>query len=148
HPLHIVLSTQALSDETFALLLLLALIAAWQFASKPTWARAIALGVLLGLGGATKLTPLLLAPPLVTYGLVRLYFDRTPEGKRGGIMLIAQPFIAFAAFIMVYPWTWVNPIERTWRLFSFRAGEMEAQTSAWPNALTEGPLDALSRFGH
>lgn len=148
HPLHIVLSTQALSDETFALMLLLALIAAWQFASKPTWTRAIALGVLLGLGGATKLTPLLLAPPLVVYGMIRMWFDRTPDGKRAGWMLIAQPLIAFVTFIAVYPWTWVNPIERTWRLFSFRAGEMDAQSSAWPSAQTEGPLDALARFGH
>lgn len=148
HPLHIVLSTQALSDQTFALLLALALIAAWQFAAKPTWARAIALGVLLGLGGATKLTPLLLAPPLVMYGLMRLAFDKTPDGKRAGWMLIAQPLIAFAAFVAIYPWTWVNPIERTWRLFAFRANEMDAQTSAWPNALTDGPLHALARFGH
>lgn len=148
HPLHIVLSTQALSDQTFALLLLLALIAAWQFAAKPTWARAIALGVLLGLGGATKLTPLLLAPPLVAYGLMRLSIDRSEDGKRASWMLIAQPVIAFAAFVAIYPWTWVNPIERTWRLFAFRSSEMDAQTAAWPNALTEGPLHALARFGH
>lgn len=148
HPLHIVLSTQALSDQTFALLLLLALIAAWKFAEKPTWARAIVFGILLGLGGATKLTPLLLAPPLVVFGIVRLWFDRSETGRRAGWMLISQPFIAFAAFVAIYPWLWPNPIERTWRLFSFRSGEMDAQTSAWPNALTEGPLDALSRFGY
>lgn len=147
HPLHIVLSSQALSDETFALMLLLALIAAWQFAEKPTWGRAVLLGILLGLGGATKLTPLLLAPPLAVYGLIRLKFDLTPVGKRAGWMLIAQPFIAFAAFTAIYPWTWVNPLERTWRLFSFRAGEMEAQSTAWPGSLTEGPFDALARFG-
>jgi 4-amino-4-deoxy-L-arabinose transferase-like glycosyltransferase len=137
HPLHIVLSTQALSDQTFALLLLLALIAAWQFAAKPTWARAIMLGILLGLGGATKLTPLLLAPPLAGFGIVRLMADRSPAGKRAGAMLIAQPFIAFFAFVAAYPWLWENPLGRTWRLFAFRSGEMDAQTSAWPNALTE-----------
>lgn len=148
HPLHIVLSTQALSDETFALLLLLALISAWQFASKPTWARAIILGMFLGLGGATKLTPLLLAPPLAIFGVLRLLADRTPAGKRAGWMLVAQPFIAFATFVAIYPWTWENPIGRTWRLFAFRSGEMDVQTSAWPNALTEGPLQALARFGY
>ena len=148
HPLHIVLSTQALSDQTFALLLLLALIAAWQFAAKPTWTRAIVLGILLGLGGATKLTPLLLAPPLAAFGILRLMTDRTPAGKRAGAMLISQPFIAFFAFVAAYPWLWENPIGRTWRLFSFRSGEMDAQTSAWPNALTDGPLEALARFGY
>ena len=148
HPLHIVLSTQALSDETFALMLLLALISAWQFASKPTWGRAVAMGIFLGLGGATKLTPLLLAPPLMVFGMLRLWLDQTPTGKRAGWMLIAQPFIAFAAFVAIYPWLWPNPIERTWRLFRFRSGEMDAQTSAWPNALTDGPLDALARFGY
>lgn len=148
HPLHIVLSTQSLSDQSFAFLLVLALIAGFQFAIKPTWPRAIALGILLGLGGATKLTPLLLAPSLVIFGLVRLFLDRTQEGRRAGWMLIAQPVIAFAAFVAVYPWLWVNPIERTWRLFAFRSGEMDAQTSAWPNALTDGPLHALARFGY
>lgn len=148
HPLHIVLSTQSLSDETFALLLLLALIAAWQFASKPTWACAIALGVLLGLGGATKLTPLLLAPPLGVFGLLRLFADRTPAGKRAGWMLVAQPFIAFASFVAIYPWLWENPIGRAWRLFAFRSSEMDAQTSAWPNALAEGPFESLGRFGY
>ncbi len=148
HPLHIVLSTQALSDETFALLLLLALIAAWQFASEPTWGRAIILGVLLGLGGATKLTPLLLAPPLALFGILRLAADRTQASKRAGWMLVAQPFIAFATFVAIYPWTWENPIGRTWRLFAFRSSEMDVQTSAWPNALTEGPLQALARFGY
>lgn len=148
HPLHIVLSTQALSDQTFALLLLLALIAAWQFADKPTWTRAIVLGILLGLGGATKLTPLLLAPPLAIFGVMRLFADRTPDGKRAGWMLIAQPFIAFLAFVASYPWLWEDPIGRTVRLFAFRASEMDAQTSAWPNALTEGPMQALARFGY
>ena len=148
HPLHIVLSTQALSDETFALLLLLSLIAAFQFASKPTWARAIALGILLGLGGATKLTPLLLAPPLGVFGALRLFADRTPAGKRAGSMLIAQPFIAFAAFVAIYPWLWENPIGRAYRLFKFRSAEMTVQTTAWPNALAEGPLESLARFGH
>ncbi len=148
HPLHIVLSTQALSDQTFALLLLLALIAAWQFAAKPTWARAIILGILLGLGGATKLTPLLLAPPLAAFGILRLITDRTEAGKRGGAMLIAQPFVAFFAFVAAYPWLWENPVGRTWRLFAFRSGEMDAQTSAWPNALTDGPFEALARFGY
>ena len=148
HPLHIVLSTQALSDETFALLLLLALMAGWQFAAKPTWARAIVLGILLGLGGATKLTPLLLAPPLAAFGVLRLIADRSPAGRRAGAMLIAQPFIAFFAFVAAYPWLWENPIGRTWRLFVFRSGEMDAQTSAWPNALTDGPFEAIARFGY
>lgn len=148
HPLHIVLSTQALSDETFALMLLLALIAAWRFADKPTWGRALLLGTLLGLGGATKLTPLLLAPPLAGFGLLRLWFDRTPTGKRAGWMLISQPFIAFAAFVAIYPWLWENPLRRTWRLFEFRSSEMDAQTSAWPNALVDNPLDALAHFGY
>ncbi|MCA9835030.1 MAG: TPM domain-containing protein [Thermomicrobiales bacterium] len=148
HPLHIVLSTQALSDETFALMLLLALIAAYRFAEKPTWGRALLLGMLLGLGGATKLTPLLLAPPLAGFGLLRLWFDRSSAGRRAGWMLIAQPFIAFATFVAVYPWLWENPVRRTWRLFAFRSSEMDAQTSAWPNALVENPLDALAHFGY
>jgi uncharacterized membrane protein len=148
HPLHIVLSTQALSDETFALLLLLSLIAAWRFGEKPTWGRAILLGVLLGLGGATKLTPLLLAPGLASVGVLKLIADRTAAGRRMALQLMAQPVIAFAAFVGIYPWLWENPVARTYRLFEFRSSEMDTQTTAWPNALVDGPLHALARFGY
>ena len=69
HPLMIYLSSQALADALLVLLLTLAALALCRLIDRPTWPRAALLGVLLGLGGATKLTPLLLA---VLLGLVGL----------------------------------------------------------------------------
>jgi 4-amino-4-deoxy-L-arabinose transferase-like glycosyltransferase len=147
HPLHIVLSTQALSDQTLALLLALIFIAGWFFARKPSWSRAILLGVLLGLGGSVKLTPLLLAPPLAAFGVLRWLVHRDAASRRYAWKMLAQPAIAFAAFVLSYPYLWPNPIARAWRLFEFRAEEMASQSAAWPGTAVDGPLDALARFG-
>ena len=147
HPLHITLSSQALSDEIFVLLLALAFVAAWSFARRPTWTRAIALGVLLGLGGAAKLTPLLLSLPLAALGGLRLLLDRDPRARSWALKLLVQPAIAFATFVAAYPYLWPAPIRRTWGLFAFRAEEMEGQAAAWPDLAVHGPLDALGRLG-
>lgn len=147
HPLHILLSTQALSDQTLSLMLALIFIAGWAFAKRPTWARAIMLGVLLGLGGSVKLTPLLLAGPLAVFGLIRWWLDRDADARRYAMMLLAQPIIAFSTFVLSYPYLWPDPIGRTWTLFAFRAQEMESQSRAWPETLVTSPLDSLARFG-
>lgn len=147
HPLHVILSTQALSDQTLALLLALIFIAGWGFAKKPTWTRAIILGILLGLGGSVKLTPLLLAGPLAAFGLIRWFVHRDARSRRYAWMMLAQPVIAFAIFVLSYPFLWPNPIGRTWRLYTFRAQEMDSQSAAWPETAVSGPLDSLSRFG-
>lgn len=147
HPLHILLSTQALSDQTLSLLLALIFISGWFFAKEPTWARAITLAILLGLGGSVKLTPLLLAAPLAVFGLIRWWVHRDAASRRYAFMMLAQPVIALGTFVLSYPYLWPNPIARTWSLFAFRATEMEDQSAAWPEAAVENPLDSLSRFG-
>lgn len=147
HPLHITLSSQALSDEAFALTLVLAFLAAWSFAKRPTWARAILLGVLLGLGGAAKLSPLLLSLPLAAFGVLRLLLDRDRAARDYALKLVLQPVIAFATFVIAYPYLWPSPIRRTWELFQFRSVEMQAQAAAWPELAVTSPLDALGRFG-
>lgn len=155
HPLHIHLGSQALSDQLLALLLALAFLCAFRFGRNPTWATAILLGVLLGLGGATKLSPLLLSIPLAGLGSLRLLhqywrhrssFSLNRE-VRTAIMLIAQPVIAFAAFVMVSPYLWSDPIRRTYYLFEFRRVEMVGQSNNWPSVAVADPAAALSRIG-
>src|SRR5918998_2632081 len=68
HPLSIYLSSLAGSDALVTLLVALAALAAMALANRPTWPRAILLGVLLGLGGSAKLSPLALAIPLAAGG--------------------------------------------------------------------------------
>src|SRR5699024_2468010 len=101
---HILLASQALSDQTLSLLLALIFLAGWWFAKRPTWNRAILLGILLGLGGAVKLTPVLLSAPLAALGLLRLITDRDRATRADAIKMLAQPIIAFLAFVAIYPY--------------------------------------------
>lgn len=155
HPLSIYLAAQALSDQLLALCLALAFIAAHRFGARPSWPGAITLGAMLGLGGATKLSPLLLSVPLAIVGMVwlafaikrrRLKLDRSLT-QSPQLMLVAQPLIAFATFVFVSPYLWPNPIQRTYHLFEFRRVEMLGQGRNWPDVAVGNPLDALDRVG-
>ena len=168
HPLHIYLSSLAGSDALLALLVLLAALAAWRLAERPTWPRALLLGVLLGLGGATKLSPLLVTLPLAALGgaLVGWGWLRQPfawrQGRSGatppevaarradrglGWRLLALPLIAIVVFVATYPYLWPDPITRTGHIFAFRAGEMENQGDIWNNVAVETRAEALQRVG-
>jgi hypothetical protein len=155
HPLHILLSSQALADEFLALCIVLIFLVSMNFARAPNWPRAVLLGVLLGIGGSTKLSPLLLSLPLAGLGvgfIVRSYllpkFSRDPMWERSmGIKLIAQPFIAAFVFVAAFPYLWVDPIVRSYHMFTARVDEMESQGSIWGNLAVNGPLDAMARLG-
>src|SRR5699024_5054444 len=64
HPLHIRIASQALSDQLLIMLVAMATLALMWLADRPSRGRALIVGILLGLGGAAKLSPLLLAIPL------------------------------------------------------------------------------------
>jgi 4-amino-4-deoxy-L-arabinose transferase-like glycosyltransferase len=154
--LSIRIGSQALSDQTLLLTLGLSLLAAFQFVRKPTWPWAIVLGVTFGLGGAAKLTPLLLSLAAAGYGgLLLLRWLVYPLSKRDrkvdrlmAVKLILQPVIAFAAFVLVYPYLWPNPIRRTWNLYDFRIQEMESQGRNLRDAKVEGLLDTFQRISN
>jgi 4-amino-4-deoxy-L-arabinose transferase-like glycosyltransferase len=155
HPLHLRLSSQALSDELLALTLMLSFLLAWRFARTPSIPNALLLGTLLGLGGAAKLSPMLLSIPLAAFGALWLAKAFLKAGRsaiawqraRYGWLLVIQPAIAFAAFVIVNPYLWPNPIGRTMELVNFRRSEMDGQSSAWPIADVENPLVAMQRTG-
>lgn len=153
HPLLEDTATRAWSDPLLMLLIALAAVAAYRLADRPTWPRAILLGALLGLGGATKLSPLLLALPLAMLGVIFLLARwprrrstvRPPE--RLGWMLLALPLIAAAVFVAVYPYTWTDPIDHSLNLFEFRAASFRTQAVTFPPAKVEGVADAFRRVG-
>jgi hypothetical protein len=155
HPLHLRLSSQALSDELLALVIALSFLAAYRFATRPSIGWGLALGALLGLGGAAKLSPLLLSLPLAAFGAVCLAWSLFREGRSGirwnrarfGWMLLFQPAIAFFVFVAANPFLWSNPLRLTWELFDFRRTEMNGQSTAWPIAHVDGPMSALMRIG-
>jgi hypothetical protein len=152
HPLSIYLSSLAGSDALVSLLVAWATLAAMALAQRPTWPRAGALGVLLGLGGAAKLSPLALA--MAAAGVVLVihgWRGRGPAATHDGDLgwkLLVQPPIAAAAFIAAYPYLWSNPLRRTLALVDFRAVEMHNQGVIWQELNIDGPVDALGRIGN
>lgn len=150
HPLHIWVASQALSDQLLILLVGLALLTALHLGDRPTRGRALLLGVLLGLGGATKLSPMLLAFPIALYGAVLLALSGTRlvdarKAARLGPLLVLQPVIALATFVISYPYLWPAPVSRTWNLFELRSQEMREQAAAWPGVGISHPFEAIER---
>lgn len=161
HPLATMLSAWAGSDALLALLVALAALVAVLLGQRPSWWNAILLGVVLGLGGATKLSPLVVAGGMGALGVALLVAGRPWARKDAyaerqqdfGLLLVTVPFVAFGTFVAVYPYLWPDPIGRTLRLFSFRAEEMDAQGDiptegipGWDSIAVDGGLpDAISR---
>jgi hypothetical protein len=154
HPLSIYLSSLAGSDALVTLFVALAALVAMTLANRPTWPRAILLGVLLGLGGSAKLSPLALAIVLAGAGMVLLVhgWRGSSQGARHdgrlGWRLLVQPPLAAATFIASFPFLWPDPIHRTRELFEFRAIEMYNQGVLWSELYVNGPVDALGRIGN
>jgi 4-amino-4-deoxy-L-arabinose transferase-like glycosyltransferase len=151
HPIVLDTSTRAWADPLFVLLVALAALAGYALAKQPTWSRAVLLGLLLGLGGATKLSPLVLAAAIGGLGLVILAWTlvsrsaRTPVLRGFAWKLIAVPVFAYAAFVAVYPYLWTAPISHTYRLFDFRADSFRLQGDAFPPADVPNRIDAVRR---
>ncbi|CAA9565569.1 MAG: hypothetical protein AVDCRST_MAG73-4127 [uncultured Thermomicrobiales bacterium] len=171
HPLAIELGSQAVSDALLALLLALALLAAFALADRPSWPRALLLALLLGLGGATKLTPLLLTVPLAGLGLIgcrtsdvgragaggttltvlpppssvlsRLRLSRLPTPN---FRLLSLPLLAFVVFVAAYPYLWPDPVGRTANVFAFRSLEMRRHETNWPDVAVGDRQEAVLRL--
>jgi len=149
HPFTVYIGSVAMSDALFGLLIVLSAWAAASFARKHTWGRAALLGVLLGLGGATKLSPLAVAAGLSAAGVLafivttfcrrRIAPREAAYAARGVVIGMAALF----AFIGSYPYLWSNPIAHTRHLLGFRIEEMAAQSSDWPVMAVPTRAEAL-----
>lgn len=151
HPFTVYIGSIAMSDALFGVLVALAAWAAAAFARCPSWGRAILVGVLLGLGGATKLSPLVVAAGLSAAGIL-LFFLATIRhrrfARREAAYAVHGLVIGIAAlftFIASYPYLWPDPIAHTRHLFAFRVEEMAAQASDWPVMAVPNRVEALSR---
>lgn len=150
HPFQAYISSLATADALFGWLLALAALAAARFAARPTWPGAILLGVILGLGGATKLSPLVTAVLPAGLGAVLIgwsWWRRRAWPDRFALGLVAAPLVALLTFVAVYPYLWPDPIDRTIALFTFRAQEMEAQGSDWPSLAVPTRTEAFRQVG-
>jgi hypothetical protein len=155
NPLHILMSSQALADEFLTLTIALIFIAAMRLVQHPSWFTAVALGILIGVGGSAKLSPLFFALPLAGLGVLLLLrswkfkrFSATPKRDRIlGLHFLAQPFIAAFVFVAAYPYLWVDPFRRTYDMFRARTDEMTSQGSIWTNLAIKDPLDVVRHIG-
>jgi hypothetical protein len=152
HPLVRDTASRAWSDPLLVLFAALAALAGYRLAQRPTWGRALLFGAALGLGGATKLSPLLVAVAVGVLGLVILLWQvlrRQGEGQltRLALWMVAAPFIAYATFVAVYPYLWTDPIEHTRRMIEFRTDSFDLQGVSFPAAKVEDRADALRRVG-
>jgi hypothetical protein len=162
HPLMIYLATFAGSDAVLGLTIVLAALAAIHLGERPTWPRAILLGVCLGLGAATKLSPLAVVAPLAFLGalaIVRAWWPRLrrEETSRSdgydrseralGLGLLSAPLIATATLLGSYPYLWRDPIGHTKALIDYRDWGMDVQGAAWPQIAVDTRIEALRRVG-
>lgn len=162
HPLSVYLFTLGVSDAAFTFAVSLSVLAAIWLARRPSWGRAIVLGLIFGVGTSLKLSPVFVAAGLAVVGGMILSFpsvnrvrplrwawDRlgadTIPVRRLGWMLIALPIIASAFFVASYPYLWSDPVGRTKVLFDFRRDEMESQSRIWGDAAIGSRTEALSR---
>jgi hypothetical protein len=153
HPFSNYLGSLAMSDALFGLIIALAALAAASFARRPAWSRAALLGVLLGLGGATKLTPLAVAAFLCAGAGIALacaivrHRRVTSQAQSFALFGTVTLLAALAVFVAVYPYLWPDPIARTRHLIAFRATEMATQASDWPEMAVSTRSEALRRAG-
>lgn len=161
HPLQAWHNRLALADTTLTLTLAAVVLTLILLMRKPGWFKALAVGALLGIGGANKLTPMALSFVIAAVGVVLLaqtIYQRNKDRKPGtswlstvpGVrhlswMLISAPVIAGATFVAVYPYLWPHPVDRTLTLLDFRQNEMEAQSRLYPQFAVESPWEALER---
>ncbi len=160
NPLSTHMSSWAGADGLLALTVALAGLTAIRLADRPGWGKAILLGVLLGLGAATKLSPLFVAALVGAAGGALLIGGQPwVQGEAGqrqqslGWMLITCPFVALATLVASYPYLWSSPIRNLGNMLAYREDEMVLQagipamgTPGWDSIGVDGGLpDAMSR---
>lgn len=147
HPLAIYLATFAGSDITLICFIALSAWLAARLAEQPAWTRAILLGIAIGLGGGTKLSPLGISIALALVGAVLvLWRSREKDDRwRLGWMLMSTPVVAAVTFIASYPYLWRHPIQHSRNLLNYRTLGMEIQGELWTQVAVDGPWEALER---
>ncbi|HWV34485.1 MAG TPA: glycosyltransferase family 39 protein [Thermomicrobiales bacterium] len=151
----------ALADTTLTLTLALLVLCVIRLMRRPSWGWAIATGVLIGIGGANKFTPIALSIPLAAIGglmLLHGWLDRRklrtstpssllalPSFRDHGWKLVSTPITALATFVIVYPYLWPDPIGRTLTLIRFRQDEMTNQYRLYPQFRADNPVEALEK---
>jgi hypothetical protein len=161
HPLQAWHDRLALADTTLTLTLATLVLTLILLVRRPGWFKALAVGILIGLGGANKLTPMALAFVVAAAGGALLlwtiwrnaqarlrgepWYRLVPGIQHLSWMLISAPVVAGATFVAVYPYLWRNPIANTLRVLSFRQNEMDQQARIYPQFAVETTGEAIRK---
>lgn len=146
HPLTRYLSTFAGSDAALVFFIALATLSAARLAEKPTWLRAVLLGIAIGCGGATKLSPLGIAFALASLGAVLLVARRKESPGTLAKFLLLTPIIAGITFVLAYPYLWRHPIENSLHLLRYRSLSFDIQGTLWQQVAVETRMEAVQRI--
>jgi hypothetical protein len=158
NPLMTYLATFAGSDAVLGLTIALAGVTAYRLADRPSWPRAILLGVILGLGASTKLSPLGITAPLALLGVLALGYrylhvifnDRelpAPPPTGLALQLLSTPIVAVITLVLSYPYLWRDPVGHIRALIDYRQWGMEIQGTLWEHIAVETRTEAFRRVG-
>lgn len=161
HPLQAWHNRLALADTTLTLTLAALVLTLILLVRRPGWFKALAVGILIGLGGANKLTPMALAFVVAGAGGILLlwaiwrnaqlrldgepWYRLIPGIQHLSWMLISAPIVAGATFVAIYPYLWTNPISNTLRVLDFRQNEMDVQARLYPQFAVETTGEAIQK---
>ena len=146
HPLARYLATFAGSDAALVFSLALATLFASRLAEKPTWPRARLLGAVIGIGGATKLSPLGISVALAALALLLLWRHRREQAaRRLAKMLLSVPITAALIFVASYPYVWRHPIDHSLNMLRYRVLGFDVQGALWQQVAVDSPLEAIER---
>jgi 4-amino-4-deoxy-L-arabinose transferase-like glycosyltransferase len=161
HPLQAWHDRLALADTTLTLTLATLVLTLILLTRRPGWFKALAVGILIGLGGANKLTPMALAFVVAGAGGILLlwtiwrnwrarlrgepWYAAIPGVQHLSWMLISAPIVAGATFVAVYPYLWKQPIANTLKILDFRENEMEVQARLYPQFAVETTGEAIRK---
>lgn len=161
HPLQSWHSRLALADTTLTLTLAAMILVLILLMRRPGWFKALTVGILIGIGGANKLTPLALAFVIAAVGFVMFaisiytryrespsgakFSNVIPPGSSLSWMLMSVPVVAGATFVAMYPYLWPHPIDNTAKILDFRQQEMDAQARIYPKFAVDSTWEAIQR---
>lgn len=147
HPLARYLSTFVGSDITLAFFIALSAWLAGRLAEQPNWRRTVPLGIAIGLGAGTKLSPLGTGFALAAVGIVLVAWQWRQRSVTWqlGWMLMSVPAIAAGTFVATYPYLWRNPIQHSRNVLDYRTLGMDIQGQLWNQVAIDSPAEAIHR---
>lgn len=153
NPAVLVNGRRAMMEGSLLLTEILVVLAGLVFLRRPSWWRALLLGVVSGVALSAKHTNLFTVGAVGLVCLLLPLLMRTPTRPRGlvalqgyGVMLVVAGISAGLIFIALNPvWWGRDPVEQALLILRLRGDLLAGQTATFGGY--DGPLDQLAGFG-